>query len=155
MHISDIFERSMPVPESGCWIWMGATNSVGYGYLSVDGKQQAAHRLSFELANGAIPSGMCIMHKCDVRPCVNPTHLIAGSQQENLRDMRSKNRGFVLTAMHGESNPKSKLTASDVTEIRRLRSEGLTTIDLSQLYDVSTTLISNICNRKLWKHLED
>lgn len=85
----------MPVPESGCWLWIGAINNKGYGRFSAvtHGKStRYAHRISFELFNGSIPHGMCALHKCDVACCVNPKHLFIGTVTDNNQDMMKKGR---------------------------------------------------------------
>ncbi len=77
---------------SSCWIWTGGVKGHGYGSFFKDGKQLAAHRFSWEIANGPIPSGMCVCHKCDNPICCNPDHLFIGTQSDNLLDAASKNR---------------------------------------------------------------
>ena len=70
-----------------CWIWFGAQNKTGYGKL-VRGKQRdvMAHRVSYELAYGAIPADKIITHDCDVKLCVRPDHLRAGTKSSNLHE---------------------------------------------------------------------
>jgi hypothetical protein len=70
-----------------CILWVGGTNSGGYGYLKIDGEIVAAHRLSFELAHGPIPEGLVVRHSCHVRNCVSPLHLSVGTVAENYEDM--------------------------------------------------------------------
>lgn len=62
---------------NGCWLWTAARSGCGYGYLKVDGKAVPAHRLSWELVNGAIPAGVKLDHhsRCSTRLCVRPEHL--------------------------------------------------------------------------------
>lgn len=85
-------------PEGLCWKWMAALNvrPEGYGRFAVrrDGHKVglSAHRLSFVLAGGVIPEGLSVMHTCDYKPCVNPDHLLLGSQANNTADMVSKGR---------------------------------------------------------------
>lgn len=86
-------QRSIPVPWSGCTLWTGRTNGHGYGIFWVNGKFLRAHRLAWECAFGAIPEGMWVLHRCDVRSCVNPNHLFLGSPQDNQSDMAKKTRG--------------------------------------------------------------
>ena len=69
----------------GCWIWT-ATKTKGYGRMKVDGKMKLAHRFSYEIHKGAIPSGLEVMHACNNKPCVNPDHLSAGTHSKNIAD---------------------------------------------------------------------
>lgn len=85
-----------------CWIWTGATLLNGYGTLTRDGKRIYVHRLSYEINVGPIPAGQFVCHKCDVRTCVRPDHLFAGSVGDNNRDMWSKGRGRGLDPHNGK-----------------------------------------------------
>lgn len=93
------------VTESGCWIFMGQIDLLGYGYVRIKRKRQAAHRYFYEYYNGAIPKGLLVLHKCDVRCCVNPNHLWLGTQSDNMYDMYRKGR----RSNSGNKNPNSKL----------------------------------------------
>lgn len=68
----------------GCWIWRAAKNQKGYGYFNYGGRIVRVHRLSYSLAKGPIPDGLTIDHLCGVRECVNPDHLEAVTNRENL-----------------------------------------------------------------------
>ena len=93
MTVLDRFERKvMPEPMSGCHLWDGSCNRLGYGQFQLSGKNVSAHRLAFEIYVGSIPPGMNVLHKCDVRCCVNPTHLEIGTQQENMRQCAGRKR---------------------------------------------------------------
>ena len=92
------FQRfCMPVAESGCWIWLGATtpNSGGrlYGTFYLAGKTLYAHRYSYEQQYGSIPDGLEIDHLCRVPLCVNPDHLEAVTHAVNMR------RGIQVSAL--------------------------------------------------------
>ena len=77
-----------------CWLWQACTYRNGYGKFSLTRCNPVyAHRLSYELTNGAIPDGMCILHRCDVPACCNPNHLSLGTQLDNIADMNAKGRG--------------------------------------------------------------
>jgi hypothetical protein len=77
----------------GCWEWTGALYSNGYGRVTVKhGVHKLAHREAYKLVWGDIPEGMNICHACDNRKCVRPSHIYAGTQQENVNDMLSKGR---------------------------------------------------------------
>lgn len=74
-----------PEPNTGCWLWMGATQSRGYGHLRVCDRDTLAHRFSYEHYVGAIPDGLTIDHLCCVSVCVNPAHLEPVTREENIR----------------------------------------------------------------------
>lgn len=99
------FERF--VDKSGdCWLWTGQLDAYGYGAIAINGKtKNKAHRLSWQLANGPIQPGLCVLHRCDVRACVRPEHLFLGSQSENMSDMEAKGRRRkpLLTPAQSES----------------------------------------------------
>jgi hypothetical protein len=85
------------IPESGCWIWIGCTTHDGYGRMMVidkSGKQRPirAHRISYAANNGRFKKSEIVRHECDIPLCVNPHHLSLGTQQDNLFDMRSRQR---------------------------------------------------------------
>lgn len=77
-----------------CLEWTGARTQAGYGKASVAGVRWIpAHRAAWELANGPIPDGTYVLHRCDNPPCVAVNHLFLGTHSDNMRDMLSKNRG--------------------------------------------------------------
>lgn len=84
------------VDKSGaCWLWTGPTLPNGYGRCTSPTQLDAyTHRFSWEMAHGAIPDGLCVLHRCDVRNCVNPAHLFLGTYADNNHDMRAKGREY-------------------------------------------------------------
>lgn len=90
--IKHIHAHSTPVTESGCWIWLGATDRDGYGYSRTEGCTRKTHRLSYEVFKGPITLGLLVCHSCDIPSCVNPDHLWLGTQQENIQDAHKKGR---------------------------------------------------------------
>jgi hypothetical protein len=72
------------IPESGCWIWLGAVNQFGYGRAYANGKTTSAHRVVYEALVGPIPDGLIIDHLCRTRCCVNPSHLEPVTQRSNV-----------------------------------------------------------------------
>lgn len=78
------WEKISPEPNSGCWLWTGASRFDGYGHFEVNGKATAAHRWSYERYVAPIPDGLVIDHKCRVPCCVNPEHLRAVTEHFNI-----------------------------------------------------------------------
>lgn len=158
--------KTMPLPEfskeqqsrfwkkvvkcDGCWKWTGAINHNGYGVWSVicgdKTKNFLAHRVSFHLTNGPV-SGL-VLHRCDVRDCVNPYHLFTGNHADNTHDAMSKNRLAV-----GERHGNSRLTKEIVLEVRRMHSAGHIQAEIHRRFNLSRPLVSDLVNRKKWRHL--
>jgi len=76
-------------PLTGCHIWQGHNNNDGYGCLRYQGRAHPAHRLAWTLKHGPIPRGMVICHRCNVRRCVNPDHLVLGTRADNNADTKA------------------------------------------------------------------
>ena len=121
--------------------------SSGYGMFYPTSKQAAAHRSSWELEHGPIPKGLCVLHTCDVRLCVNPRHLWLGTRGDNNRDRAEKGRS---SDRRGELNPNTKLCAEQVREIRTTEA---TSDELARTYGVARRTINNILSYATWKEL--
>jgi len=78
--------------KNECWEWVAGKRRDGYGRFTIGNKEALPHRVSYKIHNGRIPKNMLILHKCDNRACVNPNHLYAGTQQDNMDDMYRKGR---------------------------------------------------------------
>ncbi len=142
--------RITPVPECGCWLWLGAWHPQwGYGRLKVDGKDEGAHRVSFELHVGPIPEGMFVCHRCDTPPCVNPAHLFLGTHADNVADMVAKRRNVQFHAA-GQDHPNARLTEPQVIAIFHDRRR---TTDIARAYGVSLPTVCSIKSGQNWKHL--
>lgn len=87
MTLDQLFDRTIPEPNSGCWLWTGALCSGGYAMLHKPGTKRdvfRVHRLSYKLANGSIDDDLQVDHLCRIRSCINPDHLEAVTQTENV-----------------------------------------------------------------------
>lgn len=129
-----------------CWNWTGSMTKWGYGKVKVHGRDVAAHRLAYELANGAIPAGLCVLHSCDNRVCCNPAHLRLGTNQDNIADKVAKGR---QARTRGET--VSKLTAAQVQSIRATYASGGTSHrKLAEAYGVSYKQVYRILKGEDW-----
>ena len=146
--------KYIPEPNSGCWLWIGGCTPSGYGNIWVNEikRKDHAHRVSYRMHVGPIPSGMFVCHICDVPCCVNPAHLFLGTQTDNMADMRAKGRSATGdrngSRTHPESYPKgenksqAKLTNQQVLEIRA--AVGATRRQLSEKYGIGQTYVSKV-----------
>lgn len=140
---------------STCWMWRGCVDKLGYGRCSPElyGSSRA-HRSSYMLFVGTIPDGLCVMHACDVRNCVNPSHLAVGTQEENIADMVRKGRCQRVGGKRGEESHYAKLTEKEVKEIRHQHETGATQRSLAMEYSVSPMTVSRLIRRESWAHVE-
>jgi hypothetical protein len=132
--------------ENGCWLWTGSVmGNNGYGSFRVSATEGCigAHRMSWILHFGEIPEGLMVLHHCDVKLCINPSHLFLGDKQDNAIDSYQKGR-----------HKGKRLTRFDVIEIRKIYKEiGISQEDLGKLFGVPQVYISKIVNHKVWKHV--
>lgn len=88
------------IKKDDCWNWIGSIGKNGYGYFSKNSKAASAHRVSWEIHNGQIPDGLCVLHKCDNRKCVNPDHLFIGTYYDNIHDKINKGRDTSISGLN-------------------------------------------------------
>ena len=151
---SDIERFWDKVDKSGdCWLWTACYSRKGYGRFRYEGKLWQAHRISWTIHFGEIPTHdnfyntMCVCHHCDVPRCVQPSHLFLGSIADNISDRDRKGR---TAQLKGELNGRSKLTEKDVVFIRE---SSLAQAQLAAIFGVNRSVVSKVKSRKLWAHM--
>ena len=146
-----------------CWMWsghtMGGKDRRGYfrvrraqdrARLGLRGSAMAAHRVAWALTNGPIPDGLLIRHSCDNGLCVRPSHLLVGTQTDNMRDAIERDR-FVC----GEDHVHAKVTAADVRVIRSRYAEGdISLKKLGSEFGIDATTVRGIVMRRKWRHID-
>jgi hypothetical protein len=132
-----------------CLLWKGARSRNGYGNRMIYRRDHrprrqwiGAHRLAYEQHIGPIPNGMCVLHRCDVKLCVNPDHLFLGSRRDNAQDMAVKGRC-----------PDVRLTVKQVRAIRRRCEEGDAFTHIADDFGVTDVTVRNIDVRRTWAWL--
>ena len=157
-------DRSAGTDE--CWPWTACLHNKGYGMMKVNNPEtgfgphihKKAHRLAWMFANGPIPEGLHILHKCYNPPCCNPRHLYAGTNRQNVQDRIDRGK---TTGCPGEANHSAKLSEGEVREIARRYSElprspsgrHMGRQELADEFGISGTLVRRIALGKAWSHL--
>lgn len=134
---------------SECWTWRGSLKAPqNYGWFN----NHLAHRLAYADVKGPIPPGSVVRHVCDVTRCVNPNHLVLGTQGDNMHDKKERGRAG---ACRGENQPRHKLTAEKVLAIRQAARMGNSQSALAQWFNISQPMVNRIVKRRAWAHLKD
>lgn len=151
MTLEEYFWTLVDIREHNeCWEWKGNKRISGYGHFSIGDHFLRAHRLALIFSGIELDDKHVVMHRCDNRGCCNPNHLVAGTQQDNLNDMRCKGRGIDPPVMKGIDNPSCKITVDDVVYIR---TSGLRGVDLATKFGIAQSTVSAIKKRKIWNHV--
>lgn len=150
--LSETFWNNVIKTET-CWLWNKTYCRSHYGITTKrlpDGSRVGlgAHRRSWEIHFGEIPNGLKVLHKCDVKRCVNPDHLFLGTQKDNMVDKNKKGR-----QAKGEKNGWSKMTTAKVLKMRKLKAMGLSTLECAERFGLTRSGAYDIISRKNWKHL--
>lgn len=131
-----------------CWEWTGKKDRKGYGKLNLLKRGVFSHRFSFSINISEIEASKpFVLHRCDNPPCCNPKHLFCGTQQDNIKDMKSKGRGAIGDRVGSRTHPErvskgehrwcSKLNNKCVLDIRnRYKNGGISQIKLALEYGV-------------------
>lgn len=158
---------SIPEDKRKCFEWLGYKDKDGYGrHRPGKGKNYVgAHRFAWELSNGEIPRGMCVLHRCDNRGCVNVLHLFLGTNFDNVTDMVTKGRNLSgdkhpcrlrpERMARGEQHGQSKMTAEKVREMREAYENGARNVtELARRYGIHNSTAWDIVHMKSWKHVQ-
>jgi len=149
--MADAYEAHVDRKKSNeCWGWKGRKD-CGYGVLQYTHEKKSfrAHRASYIIHKGEIPEGMFVCHHCDNPPCTNPDHLFLGSNIDNIMDCVSKGRNA-----RGERNGHSKITTEEAVLIRLLLVSGNKSIAISNLLNISHSIVRGIEHRRTWRHIK-
>jgi hypothetical protein len=140
-----------------CWVWTASKDRDGYGYFGstrpwsrsfAETREVKAHRISWFIHYGPIPSDLWVLHTCDNPSCVRPSHLWLGTNIENSVDRSTKKRN---NGPSGEACRKSSLTQAGVANIRRLWATGRwSQQELAEMYEITQPSVSDIVNAKTW-----
>lgn len=145
--------RETSVAANGCWLWTGHRHAQGYGHVKWNGRMQLAHRLAME-ATGLDLGEMKACHRCDNPPCINPAHLFAGTQADNVRDRDAKGRVSRKSVNIGEACANAKLGRVAVECLRAVHALGLfTERELAKWWGVSQQNVNAIVHRRSWRHV--
>jgi hypothetical protein len=142
-------DKFVPDPNSGCWLWTGASKELGYGVIGLGHREDGtakAHRVAYQLYKGDIPQGMNVLHSCDLPCCVNPAHLRLGTLSDNSRDCVSRGR-HKTPDNRGERATWAKLNAEKVAQIKNREMTGAA---YAKLYGVSKSTIYQIWSGRNW-----
>lgn len=143
--VSTRFYNKISKQSSGCWLWLAAKSRIGYGAFQALGESKA-HRVSFKLFNGEIPEGMSVLHKCDVRNCVNPEHLFLGTQKDNMQDCARKGR-LNSRNVNGTKNPMAKLDDHKIKTLFFWKGKK-PQAEIARMFRLSPMTISRLFNNK-------
>lgn len=132
-----------------CYNWPKSLNiQTGYGQFNISqsppSKIVSTHRMSYITFNGKLEDEELVRHTCDNRSCVNPHHLVKGTQAENIYDMWERGR------QQDYSKCLRKLNETQVLEIKNSK---LSRIELSKKLNISVQSIADILNGRYWKHV--
>lgn len=140
--------------DAGCWQWNGPGAGRGYGQTCWQGKRGYVHRLAWQMAHGAVPSGLFVCHHCDNRRCCNPDHLFLGTAQDNSSDMMAKGRHRAPGGSNpGERNAMAKLNEERVVYARQQWRAGRSYADIGAELGVSRAGAHLAISGATWGHV--
>lgn len=140
------FMQGFSEPDGLCLKWTGQRDGRGYGRMKRRQGDTAvvvpAHRIAYAMHIGPLIEDAVVLHLCDNKLCVNPNHLVMGTQKANMYDLQKKG-----LAAHGCKHPASKLSEEQVNEIRVLYKYGYQQKRLAQMFGVARSTVSKVVTK--------
>lgn len=134
--------------DGDCLIFIGATDSGGYGTVTWSGQKLRTSRIVAEHHLGPPPPDKPhVLHSCDNPPCVEIDHLRYGTHPENMQEMMLRGRWYHA---HGVGNGKAKLTPWRVNLVRQRHAAGETLTSIARSYEVDPSTLSRLVSGELW-----
>ncbi len=140
------------VDPTGCWLWQGTQfKGTGYGQVTYNRKVVSAHRLSLHVFKAFdLKSKSLVLHRCDVKQCINPEHLYLGNHLDNARDAIERGRQPM-----GSRHWNARLNEDKVRKIFKLLREGVPPIEIAHKFGVEKSTINLIKRRQTWRHVKE
>lgn len=137
--------------ETECWnVISHAPNNKGYIRIMRNSISYQAHRYVWKKVYGSIPKGLCVLHSCDNRKCINPEHLFLGTDADNMKDMDLKGRRAC-----GENHGRAELKNKEIIQIKKLlKEEKYTQTAIASFFNISDSHISNIKANRTWGYIK-
>lgn len=136
-----LYARVSPEPMSGCWLWEGYARYITPNYLQPEGyfqgKKQRVAKIAWLLHNGAVPSGLHVLHQCNNSVCVNPAHLYLGTHAQNMADLKTSDRA---------RNSYTKVTKQQLKAARDQRALGASLSTCAQQLGITRKAMSRLFN---------
>jgi len=148
--LADRLAARAALGTGGCLLWVGSTNGRGYGQIRVDGALTLVHRLAWSMANGPIPEGMHVCHRCDTPACFNAAHLFVGTNADNVADRMAKSRS---ADQRGVQNGCAKLTETSVMAIKVQIAAGESLRAIARRFGVGASAVAHIKAGRNWSHI--
>lgn len=153
-----IMSRVGPEDDIGCRDWTGPISRLwGYGVTTLDNKSHNASRAVYKVYNNLdLGSKIVVCHKCDRPSCCNPEHLFHGTQGDNVRDCRNKNRNRGPLVCEYKNHPRfsAKVNPAKVRHIRTLWKLGMQQTKIAKIFDIHSSQVSRIVREEDWKHIK-
>jgi hypothetical protein len=132
---------SCVVTSTGCWVWTAGT-SHDYASMGYQGKVKKVCTLIYELfiLDHPVPKGLCVLHKCDNRSCVNPDHLYLGTKADNIRDRMERDRDSFKGGQ--------KISPEEADLIRSMCDQGMCKELLAERFNVTLRTIQRLVSGK-------